>query len=540
MSENHLSCSSCGHNKCFSRYPDGSEHCFSCGHHESANKSKEFSVKESKDFATMTNGFQILGLPQRRISQATCEAYDYYTGNSNGKICQAALNRNSEGRVVSRKLRFSGKVFVMEGDTTDITLWGQHKFKPNPKINVVVTEGELDALSIADIQECKWPVVSLPLGAQHAKSAFKKNLAWLKGWKSVILAFDDDEQGRKAEESCAMLFEAGKVKLLRLPLKDANDMLKAGRIAELQKAVMNPVDYKPDSLILQSEITYDMMFKDRPKGLDIPYPMLNELIRGLHKKKLVVLTSGWGMGKSTFMHEIGYALAKNHGLRIGNIFLEDEHEDTLASYLAIDREIFLGELTGNPEKAKAAYADAMIDGAWAKLDMVYHDHKGMIDPEEIFARIDYMASGLDCDFILFDHLTHMVSGTQTDDERMTLDRFLIRLKSIALRTGCGIITACQLTQSGSNKSINLGGEAALNKLRGSGQMAAVPDVVIALEGNQQDEENGNLRRFRILKNRTGQRLGTADTVEYDYEKGRLMPTAKSFKEPQKSREVIGF
>jgi hypothetical protein len=43
---------------------------------------------------------------------------------------------------------------------------------------IVVTEGEIDCLSVAELQKCKWPVVSIPTGAPSAKKALAANLEY--------------------------------------------------------------------------------------------------------------------------------------------------------------------------------------------------------------------------------------------------------------------------------------------------------------------------------------------------------------------------
>lgn len=61
---------------------------------------------------------------------------------------------------------------------------------------LVITEGEIDALSVSQAQGNKYPVVSIPNGAQGAKKAILNNLAWVESYERVILAFDMDEAGR--------------------------------------------------------------------------------------------------------------------------------------------------------------------------------------------------------------------------------------------------------------------------------------------------------------------------------------------------------
>ena len=55
----------------------------------------------------------------------------------------------------------------------EVNLFGQHKWKPGGKM-ITVTEGEVDAMSVSQVQGNKWPVVSVPSGAQSAKNILKK------------------------------------------------------------------------------------------------------------------------------------------------------------------------------------------------------------------------------------------------------------------------------------------------------------------------------------------------------------------------------
>jgi twinkle protein len=106
-------------------------------------------------------------------------------------------------------------------------MYGQWLWRDGGKM-LVITEGELDALSVSQVQSNKWPVVSVNDGAQSAARAVSKALEWIEKFESVIFLFDEDEHGRKAAIECAELLTPGKAKIGRLPLKDASDCLKAG------------------------------------------------------------------------------------------------------------------------------------------------------------------------------------------------------------------------------------------------------------------------------------------------------------------------
>ena len=90
---------------------------------------------------------------------------------------------------------------------------------------IVVTEGEIDALSVSKLWNNKFPVVSVKTGAAGAKKDLSKELEWLESFDSVVLCFDQDDAGKKAAVECARLFSPNKAKICSLPLKDANEML---------------------------------------------------------------------------------------------------------------------------------------------------------------------------------------------------------------------------------------------------------------------------------------------------------------------------
>ena len=66
-----------------------------------------------------------------------------------------------------------------------------------------------------------------------------------------------------------------------------------------------------------------------------------------------------------------------------------------------------------------------------------------------------------------------------------------------------------------------GGTTSLSQLRGSAGIAQLSDFVISMERNQQDEENSNISRLRVLKNRFSGETGLAGSLLFDKQTGRL-------------------
>jgi twinkle protein len=117
----------------------------------------------------------------------------------------------------------------------------------------------------------------------------------------------------------------------------------------------------------------------------------------------------------------------------------------------------------------------------------------------------------------------LVSAVHEGDERRAIDTIMTRLRSLVEETGAGIILVSHLRRVDGNKGHENGIEVSLSHLRGSNSIGQLSDCVIALERNQQsdDEDEARTTRLRILKSRYTGDVGMACRVIYDAETGRL-------------------
>src|ERR1035437_5017490 len=103
----------------------------------------------------------VRAVPGRGISKETCEAWGYGWTEVDGNQCHVASYRDEKGKLVAQKIRAKGKQFSIVGNGKNMPLYGQWRQFTSSK-HIVITEGELDALSMSQAQDNKWPVVSLP------------------------------------------------------------------------------------------------------------------------------------------------------------------------------------------------------------------------------------------------------------------------------------------------------------------------------------------------------------------------------------------
>lgn len=510
-------CPKCPSSDAFKRHTDGHAHCFSCDHHEGEGGATSVRAKKREgSFEPLTGEY--IALTKRNISEDTCRKWGYSTGTFAGKAVQIA-NYVVDGAIVAQKVRFPNKEFTFLGEPKRAGLYGMHLWRDGGRM-VVITEGEIDALSVSQLQGNKWPVVSVPNGAKGAKRDLEKNLEWLERFEKVVLMFDNDEPGNEAALECAPLFSPGKCCIARLDLKDANDMLKAGRGTEVIDALWGAKVYRPDGIIAGADITVEMLTEAPVKGYTTGYPGLDEKLRGLRKAELTLFTAGTGIGKSTIVREIGKHLCCEENLVVSNVFLEESFKKTAQAYVAIDRDIPLGNLRSNPAIiTPAQYVESM---ARTVHRMHFYNHFGSLESANLLAKLRYMAVSLKTDFILLDHISIVVSGQESsrEGERKDIDRLMTHLRSLIEETGVGVVAIAHLAKA-EGRTHEEGGRVAMNDLRGSGTLKQIPDNIVALERDQQSEDTPNEADVRLLKNREYGELGIACRVSYDSTTGRL-------------------
>lgn len=524
MAETHVigrePCPKCGSKDNLARYNDGHAYCFGfgCGYRESASGvTVEHEPNPFKESLSIQG--EVGSIPKRKLREDTCQLWQYRQGEYNGKPAHYAYYLDpTTRRPVAAKVRTSDKQFTILGDFKAAPLYGQWLWKDGGKM-VVVTEGELDALSVSQVQGNKWPVVSIPNGAQGAQKAMKKAYEWLMGFDTIILMFDMDEHGRAAAVECAEIFPPGRVKIADLPLKDASEMLQEDRGDEVVRAIWNAKTYRPDGIIDGNSLWDAVSTEDTSTSVPYPWQSLNDKTHGMRTGELVTITAGSGIGKSAVVREIAYSLL-TRGENIGMIMLEESTKRTALGLMGIDlnKPLHLSREGVTPEELKQAFDRTLGTGR-----VFLYDHFGSTDVDNLLSRVRYMARALDCKWIFLDHLSIVVSGLdESGDERKMIDRAMTLLRTLVQETGIGLILVSHLKRP-SGVGHEDGAQTSLSQLRGSAAIGQLSDMVLGLERDQQGD-NPNKTIVRILKNRFSGETGEACELYYARETGRLSET----------------
>lgn len=457
-------------------------------------------------------------LKARSISEETCAHWGYTVGTDKHGATVQLANHYVNGKLVGQKVRAPGKKFSVVGKLEP--LYGQWLWRDGGKM-VVVTEGEIDALSVSQVQDNKWPVVSISNGATSAAKSFRESLEWLEKFEKVILMFDQDEPGREAAVAAAEVLSPGKAFIAELPLKDANEMLKAGRVGEIISAIWGAKPYRPDGIVCAADLGQERLLDfSGYRGTAYPWGFLTEKLGGIRERELTVLTAGTGVGKSTVAAEIANYLLVGESNRVGYVALEESTARAAQRFLSLQCGVPLHTATPEEFPSKEVLAKAHAAVPWERLFL--YDHFGSMDPEVLVRKVRYLARGLQVPFVFLDHLSIVISGWETDDERKALDITMTKLRSLVEETGIHLFLISHLRRPSEGNGHEGGREVRLSDLRGSQAIAQLADNVIAFERDLQDP--GSPIRVRVLKERLGGRTGAAGALKFERDTGRLVET----------------
>jgi len=523
----HLPCPLCKSSDAVSVNADSSAYCFSCQQYI-----KEYDMEtqpitngkqEYKDLYVSKSDFT--EIVERNLSENTCKKYGVSVKtDSMGTITNHYYPyHDKQGSKIATKTRYTkSKEFSVQGNTHQAGLFGEHLFSKNKF--VIITEGEIDCLSAYQMfytGKYETPVVSIKHGVASAVKDIKNSLEWLEQFQNILINFDNDEQGKEGALKVAELFSPGKCKIMHLPqeFKDASDCLIKNKIQIYTQAFWNAKVYAPDGII-NANILFDEISKPTLQSfVQYPFEGLNKITYGLRPSELVTFTSGSGLGKTQVMRELIHHLIKQTKDNIGLLMLEETPVITSKGIMSIEanQRLHLPDVHV-PKEELRTYFDATV--GTGRIFMF--DHFGSNTIDNIISRVRYLAKGLDCKYIIIDHVSIIVSDQSHGDERRALDEIMTRLRTLVQETGIAMIVVSHLRRP-DGKGHEEGAATSLSQLRGSASIGQLSDMVIGLERDAQndDPEIRSTTRVRVLKNRFAGLTGPCCDLRYDMDTGRL-------------------
>ena len=130
-------------------------------------------------------------------------------------------------------------------------------------------------------------------------------------------------------------------------------------------------------------------------------------------------------------------------------------------------------------------------------------------------------------WVILDHISILVSGLATNDERKLIDMVMTKLATLTQELQIGLIVISHLRRPEGDKGHEDGAKVRLGQLRGSHAVAQLSSMCISLQIDP-DNPDGDTRHLHVLKNRFTGETGFAGSVGFNRHTGRLTSSQEMF------------
>lgn len=521
--QTHLPCpfKECGSTDAFSWNPEKAcGKCFSCSSAYPGKGTTFDWVQEKYPITPRTNyhhkGPQMNNPPQqtthqeyltevfrgsRGISDETMKFYNVPTlVDSNGLAIRQVYTYPSGGK----KIRTLPKSFRAENGLRGDELFGMDRFNAGSSKSVVVTEGELDALSAFQMLGARTPCVSLPSASPNQK-LFERCKDWLDSFERIYLSFDSDMKSEPIAQKLANLFPNRVYSIPHDKYKDANEFLQAGAKESYVNAYKGARKYTPENVFNSPEQFLSILHDDDDSTYtSTGIQALDDVILGLMRGHFTVFSAPEGVGKTEFMRYLEFGMLTRHtDIPIAICHMEEVKKRSLlglASY----------ELGKNVTRKDLIKDQEEVDQAVIRLasgERLYQFTIGVDeDPMEILNQIRFLSEACGVHYVFFEPIQDLAYSRQSDETaEQFLSQLATKLSRLAAELNVGIVTIAHENDDGAIRDCRMIGKRA--------------SVVIKLERDKmaKDPEVRNTTKLLVVKNRPTGMTGYAGQMFFDGE-----------------------
>ena len=346
-------------------------------------------------------------------------------------------------------------------------------------------------------------------------------LEYLETFDNVVICFDTDEAGTKAAQAVLPLFSPRKAKVCTLPLKDAGEMLKANKVREYTRCWWEAKAFKPEGVVsLSDPDVWDKFLKrgtEEVTPLPASFGSLNAMMNGgIAAGEVTVIGALTSIGKTTMVYNLVHGMYAESAKKIGCVFLEADVGETVEKLLSVYMGTNIADVPSESRDYNLYHEkyDEMANSD--KLHIL--DHQGALEADELFAKMQYLVKGLDCDIIILDPLQAAV----TSNENGVIDAFMDKCLKLAKNTGVSIIIVSHMRKPHAKNAHDVGEY----DLKGSGSINQIAFNTILLSRDKMSEDDyaRNCTQVQLVKCRRTGRTGVAGWLYYENKTSRLVAT----------------
>jgi hypothetical protein len=453
-----------------------------------------------------------------------------------GEVTEQYYPVTQEGQLSGYKIREVPKNFRSIGRTgADCELFGQFKFNRGGKY-VLLVEGEVDQLSayqmLLDYNKSKGSdfetaVVSPTTGAQSKKQVANQ-YKFFDSFDQIILAFDNDKAGKEAAEEILKYLPKGKVKIMQMRYKDANEYLVAGKSKEFISDFYGAKAYTPAGVVGSSELYGKLVEAAHVKKIPLPPFMqkLDEMLGSVELGTIGVLAAGSGSAKTTVANEIIYYWLFNSPYKIGVVSLEltcgqyaqamlSRHiENKISNIKDPEEKIKFLEQDRVKEQAKELFTTPDGQDRWIMID----ERDGSI--EVLQDKIEEMVISCGVKVVILDPISDLFDGLPLDEQA----KLMKWQKSMVKNYNVTFINIAHIRKGSNNKeSASTGAFVPEEAVIGASQQVKSASWVVMLQRDKYAEEEHirNCTHIMLTKNRSNGVTGAAGAMYYCNKTHRL-------------------
>jgi archaellum biogenesis ATPase FlaH len=243
----------------------------------------------------------------------------------------------------------------------------------------------------------------------------------------------------------------------------------------------------------------------------------------LRRNGKIFVTGNSGVGKSTITRELALHLMQQ-GHTVGNMYLEESQNDTARTYIAMRNEVHPMRFAIHPDMIPEQTIRKDVD--FLNQNGVFYKHFGSLEDDALVSKLRYMVKVKHCDFIILDHISMVVSGRASQNERKDIDMLMTTLATFVVDNNVGLVLVSHLSRN-KEKNWAKGAIPDLTDLRGSAALEQLSWSIIGASRDQQGDIP-NMINFHVLKNRSWGFLGNAGACQYQPDTGRLVELKEEY------------
>lgn len=362
--------------------------------------------------------------------------------------------------------------------------------------DLIITEGEFDCVALSQLGASN--CVSLPNGSSSVESAFRNNYEFLQQFERIFIAFDMDKPGEEAAKKAMTMISPSKYRRIVFPCKDANDWLIANPDLELKDLEHLMENAK------RSDCTNITSFRDFPDSayekLDVGilsgWQKLDDILGGIRKGEVTVVTADTGAGKSTFCLNLFKNIAdQGHGIWINSYEMNPNVVLRKIASLVLGKKMKHQEFSAEDRKNFTIWKE--------KTKAFINIHNTKVDLEGLKKQFEMASLGFGIKYILLDHLDYIHSGGKKNTTLENIDDAVREIHAMAMQYGVAVVLVVHPKQTADDKEITMA------DLKGSAAIKQYADNIIVIVRMDRKDPNDKLRvKVKVCKNRFMGREGS--------------------------------